>query len=62
MKNEKQNLVTIGGGNGQLVFLYGLRDLNGITIAAVVSMVERCKNTGMLRDEPGILPLGDVLK
>jgi 2-phospho-L-lactate transferase/gluconeogenesis factor (CofD/UPF0052 family) len=62
MKNEEQNLVTIGGGSGQFVFLYGLRDLNGITIAAVVSMVDRCENTGMLRDEPGILPLGDVLK
>lgn len=62
MKNEEQNLVTIGGGSGQLVFLYGLRDLNGITIATVVSMVDRCENTGMLRDEPGILPLGGVEK
>jgi 2-phospho-L-lactate transferase/gluconeogenesis factor (CofD/UPF0052 family) len=62
MKNEEQNLITIGGGSGQFVSLYGLRDLNGITIAAVVSMVDRCENTGMLRDELGILPLGDVLE
>ena len=62
MKNEKQKLVTIGGGSGQFALLSGLRDLEGIEITAVVSMVDSGGSTGRLRDELGILPPGDVLK
>jgi len=62
MKNEEQTLVTIGGGSGQFALLSGLRDLDGITIAAIVSMVDSGGSTGRLRDELGILPPGDVLK
>ena len=62
MKNEKQKVVTIGGGSGQFALLSGLRDLEGIEITAVVSMVDSGGSTGRLRDELGILPPGDVLK
>jgi uncharacterized cofD-like protein len=62
MKNEEQTLVTIGGGSGQFALLSGLRDLDGIKITAVVSMVDSGGSTGRLRDELGILPPGDVLK
>ena len=62
MKNEEQTLVTIGGGSGQFALLSGLRDLDGIKITAVVSMVDSGGSTGRLRDELGTLPPGDVLK
>ena len=62
MKNEVQKLVTIGGGSGQFALLSGLRNLDGINITAVVSMVDSGGSTGRLRDELGILPPGDVLK
>ncbi len=56
------NLLTIGGGSGQFVLLSGLRDLDAVTVTAVVSMVDSGGSTGRLRDELGILPPGDVLK
>ncbi|MGD2125555.1 MAG: uridine diphosphate-N-acetylglucosamine-binding protein YvcK [Desulfobacteraceae bacterium] len=62
MKKENQKVVTIGGGSGQFALLSGLRDLDGIEITAVVSMVDSGGSTGRLRDELGILPPGDVLK
>jgi 2-phospho-L-lactate transferase/gluconeogenesis factor (CofD/UPF0052 family) len=48
MKNEEQTLVTIGGGSGQFALLSGLRDLDGIKITAVVSMVDSGGSTGRL--------------
>ncbi|MGD9052085.1 MAG: uridine diphosphate-N-acetylglucosamine-binding protein YvcK [Desulfobacterales bacterium] len=58
----KIKITTIGGGSGQYALLSGLRDLDEIDIAAVVSMVDSGGSTGRLRDELGILPPGDVLK
>jgi uncharacterized cofD-like protein len=62
VKNKGRKIVTIGGGSGQFALLSGLRDLEGIKITAVVSMVDSGGSTGRLRDELGILPPGDVLK
>lgn len=59
---RKQKIVTIGGGSGQYVLLSGLRDLKGIEITSVVSMVDSGGSTGRLRDEFGVLPPGDILK
>lgn len=58
----KLKVTTIGGGSGQYALLSGLRDLEEIDIASVVSMVDSGGSTGRLRDELGILPPGDVLK
>lgn len=55
-------VTTIGGGSGQFALLSGLRNLRGIDIAAIVSMVDSGGSTGRLRDELGILPPGDILK
>jgi uncharacterized cofD-like protein len=55
-------VVTIGGGSGQFALLSGLRDMKGIAITAVVSMMDSGGSTGRLRDELGILPPGDILK
>jgi uncharacterized cofD-like protein len=62
MKSKKINITTIGGGSGQFILLSGLRDLEGIEITAVVSMVDSGGSTGRLRDEYGVLPPGDILK
>jgi len=59
---EPTKLLTLGGGSGQFALLSGLRDLPGIDITAVVSMVDSGGSTGRLRDEFGILPPGDILK
>lgn len=56
------NITTIGGGSGQYALLAGLRDLKGIKITSIVSMVDSGGSTGRLRDELGILPPGDILK
>jgi uncharacterized cofD-like protein len=55
-------VTTIGGGSGQYALLSALKNLDGISITAVVSMVDSGGSTGRLRDELGILPPGDVLK
>jgi uncharacterized cofD-like protein len=57
-----QKIVTIGGGTGQFNLLSALRDVEGIEISAVVSMVDSGGSTGRLRDELGVLPPGDILK
>ena len=57
-----KKIVTIGGGTGQFNLLCALRDIEGIDISAVVSMVDSGGSTGRLRDELGILPPGDILK
>jgi len=62
MRNSPKHIVTIGGGSGQFALLSGLRDLEGIRIRAVVSMVDSGGSTGRLRDEMGTLPPGDILK
>ena len=55
-------IVTIGGGTGQFALLSALKNIPGIEISAIVSMVDSGGSTGKLRDEYGVLPPGDVLK
>ncbi len=52
-------IVTIGGGTGHFVLLSGLKD-EAVDIAAIVSMADDGGSTGLLRDEMGVLPPGDV--
>ncbi|MBS3148613.1 YvcK family protein [Candidatus Woesearchaeota archaeon] len=53
------NVVVIGGGTGSYTVLKGLKQLtSGIT--AIVSMFDSGGSTGLLRDEFGVLPPGDV--
>ena len=61
-KKQPVRVVTIGGGSGQFALLSGLRDISGIHISAVVSMMDSGGSTGRLRDELGTLPPGDILK
>ena len=56
---KMKNVVTIGGGTGSFTLLTGLKKYP-INIAAIVSMADDGGSTGVLRDELGVLPPGDV--
>lgn len=56
---EQPNIVVIGGGTGSFTLLSGLkRYTNNLT--ALVNMSDDGGSTGVLRDELGVLPPGDV--
>jgi len=54
-----KKVVTIGGGTGNFTVLSGLKHYN-LDLSAVVSMADDGGSTGVLRDELGVLPPGDV--
>lgn len=54
-----KKFVTIGGGTGSYAVLRGLREFP-VNITAVVSMFDSGGSSGVLRDEFGVLPPGDV--
>ena len=57
-----KNIVTVGGGTGSYTVLSGLKYLKGVKLSALVSMADDGGSTGVLRDELGVLPPGDVRK
>jgi uncharacterized cofD-like protein len=56
---KTKNVVTIGGGTGSFTLLSGLKNYP-VNISAIVSMTDDGGSTGILRDELGVLPPGDV--
>lgn len=56
---KRKNVVTIGGGTGSFMLLSGLKKYP-VNISAIVSMADDGGSTGVLRDELGVLPPGDV--
>lgn len=54
-----KKIVTIGGGTGNFTVLRGIKNFD-IDISAIVSMADDGGSTGILRDELGVLPPGDV--
>ena len=54
-----KKIVTLGGGTGNFSVLKGLKNY-GVDISAIVSMADDGGSTGILRDELGVLPPGDV--
>lgn len=52
-------VVTIGGGTGSYVSLMGLKKYD-LKLSAIVSMLDNGGSSGILRDELGVLPPGDV--
>ncbi|MGH7141909.1 MAG: gluconeogenesis factor YvcK family protein [Candidatus Saccharimonadales bacterium] len=56
---KKPNIVVIGGGAGSFTLLRSLKDLTP-NITALVNMADDGGSTGILRDELGVLPPGDV--
>lgn len=57
--NNQLKIVTIGGGTGSFNILQGLKTLTP-DLTAIISMVDDGGSTGVLRDELGVLPPGDV--
>lgn len=56
----KKRIVTIGGGTGNYTVLKGLKNYDNLHLSAIVSMTDDGGSTGILRDEFGILPPGDI--
>lgn len=54
-----KKVVVIGGGTGNFAVLEGLKNYP-VDISAIVSMADDGGSTGILRDELGVLPPGDV--
>lgn len=59
IKGSMKKVVVIGGGTGNFVILKGLKNFN-VDLTAIVSMADDGGSTGILRDEMGVLPPGDV--
>jgi uncharacterized cofD-like protein len=55
-----KKIVTVGGGTGSYTILSGLKHIPNISLTALVSMADNGGSTGVLRDELGVLPPGDV--
>lgn len=58
-KKRRKKIVTIGGGTGSFTLLSGLKKYP-VELSAIVSMADDGGSTGVLRDELGVLPPGDV--
>lgn len=54
-----KKIVVIGGGTGNFSVLRGLKKYD-VDLSAIVSMADDGGSTGILRDELGVLPPGDV--
>ncbi len=59
IKGTMKKVVVIGGGTGNFVVLKGLKKYQ-LDLTAIVSMADDGGSTGILRDELGVLPPGDV--
>ncbi len=58
-QRKRPRVVTIGGGTGHFALLNGLKK-HRVDITAVVTMADDGGSTGVLRDELGVLPPGDL--
>jgi uncharacterized cofD-like protein len=56
---KRPKIVTIGGGTGHFALLSGLKKCK-VDLTAVVAMSDDGGSTGLLRDELGVLPPGDL--
>ncbi len=62
----KKKIVVIGGGSGSFNILRGLKEYalpyseNKIEISAIITMMDSGGSSGILRDEHGVLPPGDI--
>lgn len=59
VRHSSKKVVVIGGGTGNFVVLRGLKKYP-LDLTAIVSMADDGGSTGILRDELGVLPPGDV--
>ncbi|MBI4114419.1 MAG: YvcK family protein [Candidatus Niyogibacteria bacterium] len=57
--SKKKHVVVIGGGTGTYTVLAGLKKYP-VMLSAIISMADDGGSTGLLREEFGMLPAGDV--
>src|ERR1700739_1416156 len=62
MRLRQLNVGSFGGGTGLPRLLGGLKNNPWLSVNAVVTMFDSGGSSGVLRDELGVLPPGDVLK
>ena len=62
MRLRELNIGCVGGGTGMPSLLGGLKSNPWLQLNAVVTMFDSGGSSGVLRDELGVLPPGDVLK
>ena len=55
-----KKIVVVGGGTGSYTILSGLKNVPEVSLVAIVSMADDGGSTGLLRDELGVLPPGDI--
>lgn len=53
-------VVTVGGGTSSYTLLSGIKNIKNTSISAIVAMTDDGGSAGVLRDELGVLPPGDV--
>ena len=53
-------VTVIGGGTGTYTVLIGLKKFSNLELKAIVTATDNGGSTGRLRDEYGILPVGDI--
>jgi uncharacterized cofD-like protein len=58
---RRKNIVVIGGGTGTFTVLSGLKKYP-LNLTAIVAMSDSGGSTGILRDELGVLPPGDIVR
>ncbi len=60
-QKKRKSVVVIGGGTGTFTALTGLKKYP-LNLTAIVAMTDSGGSTGILRDELGVLPPGDVVR
>ena len=60
MRKEKLKVITLGGGTGGYVIDNGLVKNDSIDLVSIFTSFDNGGSTGRLRDEFGILPVGDM--
>ncbi|MBQ5805119.1 MAG: YvcK family protein, partial [Erysipelotrichaceae bacterium] len=55
-----KNVVAIGGGHGLSTILQGIRDIDDISISAIVTVADDGGSTGRLRKRYTIPAMGDI--
>ena len=58
---KRKNIVVMGGGTGTFTVLRGFKKYP-VNLTAIVAMSDSGGSTGILRDELGVLPPGDVMR
>src|SRR3989475_6683794 len=62
MRLRQLNVGCFGGGTGLPSLVGGLKNNPWLSVNAIVTMFDSGGSSGQLRDEPGVLPPGDILR